>query len=84
MEPLWVGETKVPSKGHGHMTKMGAMSIYGKILKTVFSRPEQRVILKLGKKHWVLEYYQFPSNDDPRLTFGISTQMSFLLPYAFV
>ena len=33
MEPQWVRGTKVPSNGHGHMTKMGAMPIYGKSLK---------------------------------------------------
>ena len=27
------------------------------------------MILKLGMQHWVFEFYQIPSNDDPRLTF---------------
>ena len=29
------GATKVPSNGHGHMTKMAAMPIYGKTLKNL-------------------------------------------------
>ena len=32
MELLWDGGTKVCSKGPGHMTKVAAMSIYGKKL----------------------------------------------------
>ena len=31
-----------------------------------------------------LEYYQIPSNDDPRLTFDLFTDRSNLLPYAFI
>ena len=34
MEPLWDMGTKVYSNGPGHMTKMAAMPIYGKNLKT--------------------------------------------------
>ena len=30
MEPPWDGGTKVCSNGPGHMTKMDAMSVYGK------------------------------------------------------
>ena len=37
MEPPWDGGTKVLSNGPGHMTKMAAMSIYGKNLKKSFS-----------------------------------------------
>ena len=33
VEALYVGGTKVPSNGHGHMTKMAAMPIYDKNLK---------------------------------------------------
>ena len=35
VEALWVGGTKIPSNGHGHMTKMAAMPIYGKHLKNL-------------------------------------------------
>ena len=42
----------------GHMTKMGAMLIYGKNLKKIsFSRTQKSMTLKLGVQHWVLEYY---------------------------
>ena len=35
MEPPWDRETIVYSNGPGHMTKMAAMPIYGKNLKTL-------------------------------------------------
>ena len=35
MKPSWEGGTKVYSNGLGHMTKMAAMSIYGKNLKNL-------------------------------------------------
>ena len=86
MEPLWVGVTKVPSNGHGYMSKMAAMPIYDKNLKQIFfSRTEPPMILKqLGMQHRVLEYYQVSFNDDPRLTFDLFTQRSISVPYAFV
>ena len=40
--------------------------------------------LKLGVQHWVLEYYQVCSNDDPELTLTYFTARSNLAPYAFV
>ena len=40
--------------------------------------------LKLGMQHWVLEYYQVCSNDDPGLTLTYSMARSNLVPYAFV
>ena len=40
--------------------------------------------LKLGVHHWVLEYYQVSSNDEPRLTLTYFTARSNLGPYAFV
>ena len=36
MELLWDGGTKFCSKSPGHMTKLAAMPIYGKNLKTLF------------------------------------------------
>ena len=40
--------------------------------------------LKLSMQHWVLEYYQILSNDDPELTLTYFTARSNLVPYAFV
>ena len=40
--------------------------------------------LKLGMQHWMLEYYQVYSNDDPGLTWAYFKAMSNLVPYAFV
>ena len=40
--------------------------------------------LKVGMQHWVLEYYQVYSNDDPGLTLTYFTVRSNLVPYAFV
>ena len=42
------------------------------------------MILKLGMRHWVLEYHQVCSNDDPGLTSTYFTARSDLVPYAFV
>ena len=39
--------------------------------------------LKLGMQHWVLEYYQVCSNDDPGLTLTCFTARSNLVPNAF-
>ena len=85
MEPLWDGETKVCSKGPGHLTSMAAMPIYGKNLKNiVFCRTKQQMTLKVCMQHWVREYYQIYPNDDPGLTMTYFTARSNLLPYAFV
>ena len=40
--------------------------------------------LKLGMRHWVLEYYQICSNDAPGLILPYFTARSNLVPYAFV
>ena len=40
--------------------------------------------LKVGMKHWVLEYYQVSSNYDSGLTLTYFTARSNLVPYAFV
>ena len=40
--------------------------------------------LKLGMQHWMLEYYQVCSNDDPWLTLTYFTARSNLVPYASV
>ena len=67
MKPPWDGGTKVFSSGHGHTTKMAAMTI--KTLKNVLLSGSKRpMTLKLSMQHWVLEYYQGCSNDDAGLT----------------
>ena len=67
------------------MTKMAAMPIYGKNLKKIFFSGTKRLMtLKLGMQHWVLEYYQICSNDDPGLTLTYFTARLNLVPYAFV
>ena len=40
--------------------------------------------LNVGMLHWVLEYYQVYSNDDPGLTVSCFTAKSNVNPYAFV
>ena len=69
---------KIYMDGLGHMTKMVAMPIYGKIpWKIFFSRtigpiavkPMNQWLLKLCMCHWILEHYQDYTNDDLRLTF---------------
>ena len=54
LEPLWVGRTKVCSNGPDNMTKIAAMSIYGKNpLKIFFSGTRARA-LKHGMQNWGL------------------------------
>ena len=79
----WDGGTNVCSTGTGHMTKMAAMPLYGKTLKIFFSGTKTPMTLKLDMQHWVLEYYQVCSNDDPGLTLIYFTARSNLVPYAF-
>ena len=55
-----------------------------KTLKIFFSGTKRPMTLKLGMQHWVLEYYQVCSNDDPGLTLTYFTARSNLVPYAFV
>ena len=40
--------------------------------------------LKVGMRHWVFEYYQMCTSDDPGLTLVYFTTMSNLVPYAFL
>ena len=61
------------------------MPIYNKKpKKIVFSGTKRPMTFKLGMQHWVLEYYQVCSNDDPRVTLIYFTSRSNLVPYAFV
>ena len=55
-----------------------------KTKKIFFSGTKRPMTLKLSMQHWVLEYYQIYSNDDPGLTLTYFTAMSNLVPYAFV
>ena len=53
----------------GHMTKMAAMSIYGKNpSKIFFSRTGGSISKKLGMKHRWLKYYNVYINHDPVMT----------------
>ena len=64
MEPSWEGGKKVYINGPGHMTKMAAMSIYGKIFSY---RTNGSMIMKLGMEHNVLKLYKVYIDDDPEL-----------------
>ena len=50
----------------------------------IFSGTNRPMTFKLGMHHWVLEYYQNCSNDDPRLTLTYFTARSNLVPDAFI
>ena len=64
---------------------MDCWLIYGINLKKIFFLGTKRpMTVKLGMPHWVLEYYQVCSNDDPGLTLTYLTARSNLVPYAFV
>ena len=55
------------------MTKMASIPIYGKNLKNIlFSGTNMPMTLKLGRQHWMLEYYQVYSSDDPVLTLALT------------
>ena len=55
-----------------------------KTLKNLPSGTKRLMTLKLGMQHWVLEYNQVCSNDDPGLTMTYFTARSNLVPCAFV
>ena len=62
------GEQKFVLNGQGHMTKMAAISIYGKNLYKA-SAPELGVYdLKIGMQHTGLNFYKAGINDDLWLT----------------
>ena len=86
MELLWDRGTKVCSNDLRHMTKMVAMTIYGKKTKKkiYFSGTKKPMTLNLGMHQLVLEYDQVCSNDDPGLRMTYLTARSNLVPYAFV
>ena len=48
-----------------------------------FSGTKRLMTLKVGIEHWVLEYYQVCSNDEPGLSLIYFTARS-LVPFAFV
>ena len=67
------------------MTKMAAMPKYGKNHKKIFfSGTKMLMTLKLIMQHWVLEYCQICSNDNPGLTLTYFTARSNLVLYSFV
>ena len=76
MQPPWDRGMKVNAIGLCHITKVAAMSIYGKPLKIFFSETKRPMTLKLGMQHWLLRYYQMYSNDDPGLTLTYFTARS--------
>ena len=70
------GGRKFFKNGQGHMTKMAAISIYGKILYKA-SSPELGVYdLKLGMQHRGLKFYIPGINDDLWLTLTYFTAWS--------
>ena len=48
---LWIGRTKVCSTGHGHVTKMATMPIYGKHALKKFSQANWLMTFELGIQH---------------------------------
>ena len=63
MKPPWDGGMKVYSNGPGHMTIWPPRPYIAKTSGT-----KGLMTLKVGVQHWVLEYYQVCSNNDPGLT----------------
>ena len=52
----------------GHMTKMAAMSIYGKNPSKIFSETNGLISTNPGVKHRCLKYYNVYINHDPVMT----------------
>ena len=64
---------------------MTAMSIYGKkTLKIFFSEFKRLMILKLGMRHRLLDYYQICLNNDTGFTLIYFTARSNLVPFVFL
>ena len=61
------------------MTKMASMPIYGKNLKNHPLWNQNADDLKVDMQHWVLEYYQVYSNNDPGMTLIYFTARSTML-----
>ena len=78
VEPPWVGGTKVCSPHPGHMTKMAAMSIYGK--KTLKKSPEPADQFPRNLVCSTIVY----SNDDPGLTLTDFASRSNFVTLAFL
>ena len=68
----------------GHMTKMAAMPIYGKIPSKIFySKTGGPISKKLGMKHRWLKYYNVYINHDPVVTLTYFMTRSTQVAYAF-
>ena len=84
VELLWVVRMKVYSISPGHMTKMAAMSIYGKNpLEIFFFETSRSMTSELDIQHQGLRPYKVCLNDDPGLTLIYFTARSTFLPNAF-
>ena len=60
----------------GHMTKMAAMPIYGKIPSKIFSGTGGLISKKLDMEHRWLKYYNVYINHDPVMTLTYFTARS--------
>ena len=61
------------------------MPIYDKNLKQItFPGTKRPMTLKIGMLHWVLEYYQVSSNEDPGMILTYFMPRSNLVPYTFL
>ena len=84
MEPPWKVGKKVYIKGTGHLTKMGAMLIYGKKLSKIFYGTKSRMTMKHCVEQYVLKLYKVYINDDRELTLTHFKTMSELAKLVFV
>ena len=58
--------------------------IWNNLKKSSQAGTKRPMTLKVIMQHWVLEYYQVYSNDDPGMTLTYFAAKSNLFPYAFV
>ena len=84
MEPHWEGVTKVCINGPGHMTKMAALRIYGKIFRIFFSGTSGPISTKLGMWHLYLQPIIVCTNETHWLTLTYFTPRSNSATQAFL
>ena len=84
MEPPWEVGKKVYINGTGHMTKMAAMLIYGKLSKIFSYRTKSHMIMKFCMEQYVLKLYKIYINNDRGLTLTHFKTMSKLAKLVFV
>ena len=84
MERFWVVRMKICSNGPGHVNKMVAVPIYGKIHVKVFFKTSRQMTVELDIQYQRLGPYKVFLNDDAGLTLTYFLVRSTFVLNAFV